>query len=148
MVQLIIFTLTLVQINMSELLEINLDKEFDKIPQKTSKSKSYQKHKKQLINRCNKCYICGCEDINLTIDHIKPKLLGGRHGIGNLGLICDSCNEYKSKKEAIISDGINVCKQWETAFDLGKKKNVVRRMHSFRKNIKNINLVISILPII
>ena len=43
------------------------------------------------------CYGCGSRE-RLTIDHIIPLSRGGTHGIGNLEVLCHSCNSSKGKK--------------------------------------------------
>lgn len=45
----------------------------------------------------NRCFTCGTED-ELTIDHIIPLSRGGNHGIGNLQILCKSCNSRKGAK--------------------------------------------------
>jgi len=42
----------------------------------------------------DKCAYCGSPD-NLTIDHVKPKTLGGRDEARNLVPACKSCNHAK-----------------------------------------------------
>jgi len=39
----------------------------------------------------NKCAYCG-SDINLTLDHITPKVKGGTDRVTNLICACESCN--------------------------------------------------------
>lgn len=43
------------------------------------------------------CAHCGSEN-KITIDHIIPLSLGGRHSIGNLQPLCLSCNSSKGAK--------------------------------------------------
>jgi 5-methylcytosine-specific restriction endonuclease McrA len=45
----------------------------------------------------NPCASCGSMD-NLTIDHVMPLSLGGRHSIGNFQTLCSSCNSSKHTK--------------------------------------------------
>lgn len=58
----------------------------------------YRKLKKQLIEKYKKCVKCKSEK-NLTIDHIKPMRLGGKHEIKNIQILCNSCNASKGQKE-------------------------------------------------
>jgi len=46
----------------------------------------------------------------MTIDHIKPKSLGGTYDIENLDPMCESCNSKKANKweEEIESDDIEI----------------------------------------
>lgn len=44
-----------------------------------------------------RCVICGLDE-NPTIDHIIPLSRGGQHSIGNLQLLCMSCNSRKHNK--------------------------------------------------
>lgn len=50
-------------------------------------------------HRCKKCNI----KTNLTIDHIKPRVLGGTHDIENLQVLCRKCNS--SKNNRIMTQG-------------------------------------------
>jgi 5-methylcytosine-specific restriction endonuclease McrA len=45
----------------------------------------------------NRCFVCGSDD-DKTMDHIIPLHRGGTHGIGNLQILCKSCNSRKGKK--------------------------------------------------
>jgi hypothetical protein len=47
-----------------------------------------------------RCYYCGKELklSNLNIDHIFPKLKGGKRNIENLAPVCKSCNSSKGSK--------------------------------------------------
>lgn len=44
------------------------------------------------------CLCCKKENLKLTMDHIIPLALGGRHSIENLQPLCGSCNSMKSTK--------------------------------------------------
>jgi 5-methylcytosine-specific restriction endonuclease McrA len=50
-----------------------------------------------------KCQYCGTRVSNrsLTIDHVNPKALGGRHGWKNSVAACKSCNQTKRDKKGI-----------------------------------------------
>jgi 5-methylcytosine-specific restriction endonuclease McrA len=43
------------------------------------------------------CFLCGYKG-KVTMDHIIPIALGGRHSIGNLMPLCQPCNSSKGKK--------------------------------------------------
>lgn len=45
----------------------------------------------------NKCLICGTE-LNLTLDHIVPKSLGGKMMLSNLQTLCYHCNLSKGTR--------------------------------------------------
>ena len=46
----------------------------------------------------DKCLCCG-EKKRLTLDHIKPRSLGGKTVLSNLQLLCTDCNNNKADKE-------------------------------------------------
>ena len=46
----------------------------------------------------NRCLACGRTDIKLTMDHIIPLALGGRHDMENIQPLCYSCNCKKFTK--------------------------------------------------
>src|SRR5512140_3316650 len=41
------------------------------------------------------CQYCGKHTINLTIDHVIPRHMGGRHIWTNVVAACSSCNHHK-----------------------------------------------------
>ena len=43
------------------------------------------------------CFYCGDTD-NITMEHLVPLSRGGRHSIGNLAPMCESCNKSKQDK--------------------------------------------------
>lgn len=54
---------------------------------------------RDLCNRYgNKCLRCGRTDLLLTVDHVKPLVLGGTNDIGNIQPLCKSCNSRKQGK--------------------------------------------------
>lgn len=58
---------------------------------------SMKKAKDRLSKIQKSCQSCGRED-ELTVDHIKPKSLGGTNEILNLQLLCKTCNQRKANK--------------------------------------------------
>ena len=46
----------------------------------------------------NKCLRCGCGDVKLTIDHIKPYALGGDNIPSNIQPLCKPCNSAKKDR--------------------------------------------------
>lgn len=46
----------------------------------------------------NKCLGCGRTDVRLTMDHVIPLSLGGKHEIENCQPLCGSCNSTKHTK--------------------------------------------------
>lgn len=43
------------------------------------------------------CFYCGDTD-NITMEHLIPLSRGGRHSIGNIAPMCESCNKSKNDK--------------------------------------------------
>jgi 5-methylcytosine-specific restriction endonuclease McrA len=58
----------------------------------------YRRLRHQLILKYKKCRICGSRN-DLTIDHIVPMRIGGKHEIKNIQLLCRSCNAKKGSIE-------------------------------------------------
>ncbi len=55
---------------------------------------------KEIFRRDNfTCQYCGRKDVRLTIDHIYPKRLGGKHSWSNVVAACPSCNHRKGGKK-------------------------------------------------
>jgi 5-methylcytosine-specific restriction endonuclease McrA len=46
------------------------------------------------------CQYCGSQGRTLTIDHVKPRRLGGVHSWENLVTACASCNHHKGGRTA------------------------------------------------
>lgn len=46
----------------------------------------------------HKCLCCGREDVKLTIDHVIPIFLGGKHAADNIQPLCGPCNSRKKDK--------------------------------------------------
>jgi hypothetical protein len=62
----------------------------------------YRKRKKSLIKKYGeKCKYCGCTSM-LQVDHIFPKLYGGKTVMKNLQLLCHTCNA--TKRDNLIID--------------------------------------------
>lgn len=62
-------------------------------------SRQYKDIRNKLLTQFGLCACCHSED-NLTIDHIVPASLGGKHEIDNFQVLCRSCNA-KKKQEVI-----------------------------------------------
>ena len=53
-----------------------------------------------LLNKFNRqCAYCGAKDIQLEIEHIKPRSKGGSDRVSNLTLACHSCNQRKGNQD-------------------------------------------------
>ncbi len=48
------------------------------------------------------CLYCGDAEQPLTIDHIRPRKLGGTHDRGNLAPACQSCNSSKGARPLLV----------------------------------------------
>jgi 5-methylcytosine-specific restriction endonuclease McrA len=46
----------------------------------------------------HRCLCCGRTDVKLTIDHVLPIFLGGKHTIDNVQPLCGPCNSSKRDK--------------------------------------------------
>jgi 5-methylcytosine-specific restriction endonuclease McrA len=55
-------------------------------------------HKEIERLRKGSCFYCGSNEEKITLDHVIPIKLGGRHSIGNLVSACQSCNSSKQDK--------------------------------------------------
>lgn len=54
---------------------------------------------RRLRERVGECKKCGSKE-NLTIDHIIPLIKGGSKAQKNWQVLCNSCNQEKSKEES------------------------------------------------
>jgi hypothetical protein len=57
--------------------------------------------KKYALDCCKKtCGYCGgaVSDIDFAVDHVEPKSKGGKDSLGNIILVCKSCNSAKSNR--------------------------------------------------
>lgn len=62
---------------------------------------TYKKRRHLIFARDNnECLSCNSKE-NLTIDHIKPKALGGTSDINNLQTLCEKCNLSKGGRRII-----------------------------------------------
>lgn len=69
--------------------------ESEKTFKKYTKKKIGMKLRLEVYERDGfKCVICGVQK-NLTLDHIKPEILGGESTLENLQTMCKSCNSSK-----------------------------------------------------
>lgn len=50
------------------------------------------------LTTASHCFYCGEKSRSLTIDHVLPRVRGGRHSIGNLVAACGPCNFSKGGK--------------------------------------------------
>lgn len=66
----------------------------------------------------NRCAYCG-SDNNLTLDHVRPKVRGGRDETHNLVPACRACNQAKGSAHW-LSWWIN-----QDSFDLGSFRRVI-----------------------
>jgi 5-methylcytosine-specific restriction endonuclease McrA len=58
----------------------------------------YRQMKSRIFAIHDCCQNCGSKE-RLTIDHIKPMSLGGKHEPDNIQVLCLSCNASKGQKE-------------------------------------------------
>lgn len=70
-----------------------------------------QRVKSIIRNRDKVCTVCG-SDLNLTVDHITPHVLGGRGTQGNLRLLCQDCHNDKENPDARELSAIGNLKEW------------------------------------
>jgi 5-methylcytosine-specific restriction endonuclease McrA len=56
------------------------------------------------------CQYCGARGLNLTLDHVVPRRLGGTHSWENLVTACESCNHHKGGR-TIEQARMNLLKQ-------------------------------------
>lgn len=67
-------------------------------PNRYKKKKIGQSTRMKVYERDGfKCVTCGTQQ-NLTLDHIKPEVLGGESTIENLQTMCKSCNSRKGAR--------------------------------------------------
>lgn len=55
-----------------------------------------------LKNQKSMCAHCHCKVKDFHVDHVMPIMLGGSSDIGNLQILCASCNMKKGSKDPII----------------------------------------------
>lgn len=48
----------------------------------------------------NKCLVPGCNNVDVTVDHVVPLSWGGPHSLGNLQLLCNAHNLIKGNRNA------------------------------------------------
>jgi 5-methylcytosine-specific restriction endonuclease McrA len=62
-------------------------------------TREYKVSRLGIYNRDNHtCQYCGVKNNELTLDHVYPRHLGGRHEWENLVTSCASCNQKKAGK--------------------------------------------------
>lgn len=58
-----------------------------------------EKEWKEILEKYgNKCLCCGRTDVKITMDHVIPIALGGRHEKENVQPLCQSCNSIKQAR--------------------------------------------------
>ncbi len=56
-----------------------------------------------LLEKWNrKCSYCGCKDVPLQVEHIRPKAKGGTNRVSNLCLACEPCNNKKGTQDVAV----------------------------------------------
>jgi len=61
--------------------------------------KTFRVSRNGIFSRDNfTCQYCGRKDVELTLDHIYPRHLGGSHSWDNLAACCKNCNAKKGWK--------------------------------------------------
>lgn len=62
-------------------------------------NKSFRVSRHGIFSRDNyTCQYCGKKNVQLTLDHVIPRYLGGAHSWDNLVACCSSCNNKKGWK--------------------------------------------------
>ena len=136
---------------MSALLEINLDKEYNLIGYKkpVKRGKKCSKYRKHLLIKDNKCHVCGCEDLEMTVDHVHSLGTGGTNDKSNLKLICNSCESYKKDRDGNLHHVMSLINCWDSKI-LARKSSTKRALKRAFYNINKTEFltVINILPIV
>lgn len=75
---------------------------------------SVKLNKQEIFRRDNyTCQYCGRTDAELTLDHVVPRRLGGRHSWENLVAACRGCNHHKGGR-MLDSAGMNLLSRPDT----------------------------------
>jgi len=63
----------------------------------------YVEYRQRLLKRNPVCVFCGCKltEATATLDHARPRSLGGLNTPGNLWLSCGDCNRFKGSRTPI-----------------------------------------------
>ena len=82
------------------------------------------------------CQYCGrhAPDVVLECDHIKPVAEGGKNTILNLVTSCKDCNSGKGKR--LLSDSVEVDKQFEQMAILSEKRKQMEMMLKWREELE------------
>lgn len=90
--------------------------------------------KSNILHRDNyKCQYCGSE-FDLTIDHIIPKSMGGKHEWTNVVTACIKCNLKKSNK-SLEQSGLSLLREPEIP-KFGNKFTIMKKIKSKNHNDK------------
>lgn len=64
-----------------------------------SRSRGWLVHREAVIARCgHRCWYCGCDGVDLTLDHVMPRSRGGADDPENLVPACRPCNSSKGAR--------------------------------------------------
>ena len=82
----------------------------------------------------HQCAYCGSSD-NLTMDHVKPRSLGGHHKTNNVVCCCNTCNKSKaasdwedwySRQDFFTLNRYHAIREWTQPVLVGPMKRLIR----------------------